>query len=205
MKIVELTGYHNTPIHDIKQKARDEFSGGKKTGYNSTAFKNFYDYIQQHGFNKVGAGNNAAVYEKPGHPWLFKVFNADPAYLSYYKYCRTSQSNPHVPRVKGREIKLADNTYCVQIEKLRPFPSTGMKFIETLQTVAMGLANPNLYDYDDELIDEYKRSFNQLRSKFPQLITLLEDLIAFKNYTFDLDESNIMMRGPIPVLTDPFS
>jgi hypothetical protein len=53
--------------------------------------------------------------------------------------------------------------------------------------------------------DEYRRSINQIGSKFPKLIELLEDLTAFRNYTFDLDESNIMMRGVMPVITDPFS
>jgi hypothetical protein len=202
MKLKELTGYHNTPIQGVVQKAQHEFGNGKKTRYDS-AFNNFYEYIKQHGFTRVGTGSNADVYEKDGYLWLFKVFSGDPAYLSYYKYCKVNQHNPHVPRVKGGLRKLSGNTYCVQIEKLRPFPSTGMKFIQTLQTAATGLVDTN--PIDDEMKDEYRRSINQIGSKFPKLIELLEDLTAFRNYTFDLDESNIMMRGVMPVITDPFS
>jgi hypothetical protein len=78
-----------------------------------------------------------------------------------------------------------------------------MKFIQTLQTAATGLVDTN--PIDDEMKDEYRRSINQIGSKFPKLIELLEDLTAFRNYTFDLDEGNIMMRGVMPVITDPFS
>lgn len=197
MKLRELTGYHDTPIQGVVDKAKAEFSGGKKFK-DGDAFNKFYDYIKQHGFTKVGSGMNADVYEKEGYPWLFKVFSGDPAYLSYYKYCRVNQGNPHVPRVKGGLRKIAGNTYCVQIEKLNPLPASGGKFVDTLRNAAFGLV-------DDDAFDMYEHSINQIASKFPDLIKLLRDLSAFRNYTFDIDESNVMMRGVMPVLTDPFA
>jgi hypothetical protein len=202
MKLRELTGYHDTPIQGIVNKAKSEFSGGKKTRYDD-AFNNFYEYIKQHGLHRVGTGNKADVYEKEGYPWLFKVFSGDPAYMSYYKYCRVNQGNPHVPRIKGGLRKISGNTYCVQIEKLNPLPGSGMKFVETLQNAALGLVDDD--PFDDEMADGYRRSISQISTKFPELMKLLRDLVAFRNYTFDLDESNVMMRGVMPVITDPFA
>ena len=85
-----------------------------------------------------------------------------------------------------------------EFSSMLPFSvSSGKSGFDTLSSLFLLM--------DDDSFDMYEHSINQIASKFPDLIKLLRDLSAFRNYTFDIDESNVMMRGVMPVLTDPFA
>jgi hypothetical protein len=54
--------------------------------------------LQRHGYTVIGSGMQGAVAEKPGAPWVLKVFTARSPYRHFVEYAIKHQGNPHVPR-----------------------------------------------------------------------------------------------------------
>ena len=183
MKITELTGYKDNPIY--KQAKQDVGNAQMDPQDRWAGFDQFTNYLKQHGFARLGQGSFANTYEKPGYPYVFKLFKADPAYLWYFNYCKQHQDNPHVPKIKGNLIKISDDTFCVRMEKLTPCRDHALA--KTLRAAT-----------------SRRDSLNQLTKTYPQMVAILND-ITKTQYVTDLSVANIMMRGNTPILTDPLA
>lgn len=219
MRIDELTGYKDNPIY--KQAKQDVGDVDPENMYNDDdeeqePFNKFFRFIEQHGFERLGHGTWSNAYEKPGYPWVFKLFKDDPAYLWYYKFCKANQNNPHVPKIKGGLIKISNDTFCVRMEKLEPWPDTPeykqlyvMMYIALYKVESAPLVNKThqtfrvLYSRNGEHKQRIeKRPFQHsvtpeqarkeqeaedfLKQHYPQLLPIL-DAIAEHNSSFRTD------------------
>ena len=195
MHIDELIGYKQNPIwqHATKNLSNDSIESVRDISNYSkrkTKLNEFTLLLNKYGFVKLGQGVFGAVFEKPGYPWIFKIFNNDPAYFAFIKFVKQHQGNPYLPEIKGNIIHIVDNTYAVRVEKLQPLNDT-----DIANTLVDYLNVENLSCIDDdglEFLDNY----------FPGLYQLLLQLEAL-GYAFDLHHENIMQRNNCPVLSDP--
>lgn len=160
-----------------------------------TALDKFNEYMSDNGFNKLGQGAFGAVYEKPGYPWVFKLFANDAAYLAWINYVAKNQSNEHVPKLKGKPFRINDGVFAVRMEKLKRMPDTWWDDPLLDKVVYGGITSKN------------KEELKELGHE--DLATVLVDIhhLAHGNinndWNTDMHGGNIMMRGDIPVITDP--
>ena len=197
-KINELTGYKSNPVF---QHANQTFQPNPANDVTTRKdqLKQWHHYMTQNGFTKLGSGSFAGVYEHPNYPWIFKVFNNDPAYLYYLKYAKNNQQNPAVPKIKGNIIKINDNTFAIRTEKLSPAPPELIHDVNNLAYyIAQVFAN-NPANITKDAIQQIKSA----KKPYPNIYKVLNDLATSTSFTFDIYGDNIMMRGNIPVLTDP--
>ena len=195
MKINELTGYKS---NDLYNKAKEVFGSDIRDKPLYLSLDEWEDIMKQYGFKHLGTGNYGSVYERSGYPWVFKIFTYDKAYFDFLNYARRNQRNPHIPKIKGRYIRINKNTYAVRLEKLRPISDTEFKKIsEVLNKIDMILNNSDSDPTPDEV------QFIKNNMNLYELMMTLTKTDTFMDYGVDLHQSNIMMRGNTPVLADP--
>lgn len=149
-----------------------------------TVVKNF----MRKGFHLSGCGYYAAVFESQQDPNLvYKVGRTtyDPFLL--YAAQTEFRSNPHFPRIY--KLTVFDDWYIAQIEALTPVPEHKRALTKRISESA----------YKNELSMLESESLRQLISRIKQLVETNKDL------QLDLHPGNIMMRGIVPVITDPIS
>jgi hypothetical protein len=208
MRIDELTGYKQNQIYN---KAKTLMSPASiatamadmrsTEGYSSiksvrnALLNKFMAFLNEHGFVKLGMGTFGLVFEKPGYPWVFKIFNDDRAYMDYIKYATAHQANPNVPKIKGNLIKIDKYTYAIRIEKLTPFkPAPENDSEHDLHRLLLILCDwRSCYPDAKKFVED----------KFPGIYSIIMDLSNDGNWLLDLHEDNIMLRGNTPVLVDP--
>lgn len=190
MRINELTPYRRDPNY---KKARDIFADPESglPPRRKSKLNQLTAWLEQHGFKNLGQGSFGAVYEKPGYPWVFKVFNRDPAYLYFLKYAMAHQSNPHLPKIRGL-IKIDDNTYVVRMEKLTQIPMGSEPANSLLKQIHMMDSYGDLSDKQVEWIKNTLPGVHQFFMSFP-----------LSGYEYDIHYENLMMRGNTIVITDP--
>ena len=196
MFIHELTGYKANPIYQTATSTfvQDENPGqNSKTTIRKNKMKIFTTELVKYGFHKVGSGSFGFVYSKPGYPWLFKIFNTDPAYLAFLKWAITHQDNPHAPKIKGKIIKINDDTYAIRIEQLKPFRRSTDQLYNLQQIFEKYLDSRRKLTISD-------RKWFEIN--FPDMLEVI-DAMKQTGYHFDIHIDNIMLRGKVPVITDP--
>lgn len=190
MRINELTPYRKNPYY---KKAREIFTD-PETGpipKRKNKLRALTAWLDWHGFKNVGEGSFAAVYEKAGYPWVFKVFNGDPAYMHFLKYAMKHQDNPHLPKIRG-VMKVDNNTYVVRMENL-----TNVKLgQEPVTTLLKKLNNMDTYG------DISERDVEWIKSNFPKIHEFFMDF-PLAGYEYDIHSGNIMLRGNTVVIVDP--
>ena len=199
MRIDELIGYKENPIYkqaqtlfDPNNVDYDNYNGNRSRRVNK--LKNFKIFLEDHGFTLLGSGSFGAVFEKPGYPWVFKIFHQDDAYMTFLKYAITHQSNPNLPKINGKILKINDSTYAIRMEKLTSFVSGKQQSEDTL------ILNDVLERY--RFRAENKKDESWLNTTYPGIANALRDLMK-TDWHLDLHDENIMMRGNVPVLIDP--
>lgn len=161
------------------------------SGSQYLTFKKLSAFLIQNGFVYLGEGVGGIVFERPGYPWVFKVFRNDPAYFHFLKYAIAHQDNPNLPRIKGKFIKLGDGAYAVRMEKLKPLAHNDR------------LAHPTIgYQYRqlDAIPEETVKIFSH---DYPGIWRALKDTVQ-PGFILDLGHGNIMQRDGVPVVIDPW-
>lgn len=147
-------------------------------------------YLESHGFKFVGRGVHGLVLEKPGYPWIFKIFKQDPYYHMFLDYAIKHQDNPNVPKIKGKMIPIIGKTYLVRMEPLTPIDPNHELITRT-----------EAYFHLDDMPGDTRR---WLQSRYPGVWKALEGSQSWDGM-LDLHQGNIMMRGNTPVLIDPWA
>jgi len=216
MRIQELTGYKNNPIMQRAKQDVGDIDPSTMYDLDEPAFDKFFKYLEQHGFKRLGYGTFANVYEKPGYPWVFKLFKDDDPYIWYYKYCRANQNNPHVPKIKGNLIKVSDDTFCVRMEKLTPYPETPeykklydhirYTLFKMMDDAYTGIRNPHGWQPSQKELVMRQEAQDFIKQKYPQLYKVLDALANHgTDWELDLHAQNLMLRGDTVVITDPIA
>ena len=190
MRIDELKG-----AQDIKQSPVG--IAAKEIGDRvdpSNAWEKFKFELEELGFEELGSGGFGIVFERPGYPWVFKVFNNDPGYMAYLNYVINHQHLSAVPKIKGRPVRINKNTYAVRMEPL--YKLRGELAWELNNAPTDGLKSA-----------EYNEFVVNIATQWPDVATVLADLPGitgkFKLY-LDLHDENVMQRADgTPVITDP--
>lgn len=195
MKLRELTGYKSNPLY---QKAKEIFQPSIRDIKLDMQLDDFQEFMESQGFKHLGTGSLGIVFEKPGYPWVFKVFKNDPAYLSFIKYARRNQQNQYLPKVRGGIIEINPTTYAVRIEKLTPIDnSTFIKISNVFYTIQDIVA-----DERDEDLEEHERAIIKNYYGLYEFVNAWWNGV-FGDVSLDIHAANLMMRGNQPVLSDP--
>lgn len=192
-EINELVPYKSHPVY---KKAKKEFKTKQDYFKRQESLENFARSLKRHGFKLLGQGSFGITFEKPGYPWVIKVFTSDNPYKHFLDYVIAHQDNPHLPKIKGKFIKINDITFAVRIEKL--------KSVKYDNPVVMAL-DKIIGDPSDEGINKSLRDW--LRKKYPRMLEVLKDLrksTKKMEFNWDTHDENVMQRadGTI-VITDP--
>ena len=189
VSLSEITHYRTIPAY---QRAKELFTDlPRKQHYDAMA--KFHDFITQHGFKRLGEGSFGAVYEKPGYPWVFKIFNNDPAYLAWIEFALKNQNNPHVPKFKGRPFKITDKAFAIRMEKLEHSDTA----IESVRNLLKRWNGTTLTGHQAQYLDDVG---------IPDMTPILNGIAAIsvrQNLSVDIHEYNVMSRGGEPVIVDP--
>jgi len=170
----------------------------KTASERETAMEKFTDYMETQGFKHIGHGSFSSVYLKDGYPWMFKLWSHDPAYLWWITWAAKHQDNPNVPRVKGLPVKIAKDTYVVRLEKLRGLIRREGNLSKGYDKLAY------LVDRIESVDDLSKEDLQWIRSEYPGVYDILRVIQrAGSDFVVDLHGDNIMLRGQVPVITDP--
>lgn len=193
MRLMELIGIRQDPL--IKG-AKGIFAKPhmKSQHQRDVAFEKFDDLMLKHGFRNIGSGDFSGIYEKPGYPWVFKIFAHDPAYLRFVQWARKHQDNDNLPRFKGAPMLIAPDTYVVRMENLKRIP-VGQQ-TELIRVLGMidNAENP----------PEQAKWLDMLGKRWPGIYQIVDVILhGWKDLHPDLHRGNIMMRGQTPVIIDP--
>jgi hypothetical protein len=192
MRINELTGYRSHPAY---KQARSTFDDTTDKWAMQTRRKDkleqFRTFLEQNGFKFIDKGSFGAVFERPGYPWVFKIFTRDPAYLHFVKYAMAHQGNPHLPRIKGI-IKINDDTYAVRMERLSPIPLGTEPAMSLIRKIVGIDSYGDLSDADAAWIDKTFPGISAFFKSFP-----------LRDFEYDLRLQNFMQRGNTMVIVDP--
>ena len=139
------------------------------------------DAMKKYGFTKLGSGKYASVYGHPKYDYVLKIFMKDSAYLKWIEFVQKNKSNPYIPKIRGKVVKITPTFYAIRLEKLSRFTSGG-KFMKDFSEWER---NPSFKSDDKDIQD-------------------ILDYFAKHKKLLDLHGENMMMRGNQLVIIDPF-
>lgn len=179
--------------------------------------------MSDHGWNILGTGMEATVAEKPGAPYVLKVFPATSKYVLFVQFCQQHAHNPHLPRFSRYVRPVPHTTFSyVRMEKLKPVQETmlmrsyapylcAVDHVFRSEDRSPVFWNHAMSRWDLDELPE-KRGYADLaacaqkapaswRQVVEQLVQLMQ---AQQMKQFDLHSNNMMLRGSTLVITDPF-
>ena len=187
MKLNELKGVKNDVVYQLLRE--------------SNTLYDFLQSLRQHGFDEeklIGSGYYAMVFSRPADQFVLKIFENDPGYLHFLKFIKNSPSNIHLPKIKGRPIRLNKRFTMIRIERLSTANESQRDYNYVIKKYSREL--------EYEILDSDNRYI--LKAEYPALLDTIDTLyqsIKNTNINLDLHEENVLYRGNIPVITDPFS
>lgn len=200
MIIDEIAPFKSDPIYKTAKKLKPNANYSRI----SDRFNRLELELLRQGWKRLGKGAYAMVFEHPKFPYVFKIFYNDPDYFQYFNWARQHQSNPHVPKIKGKYIKINEKTYAVRMEKLDHLPSFDTaieKYIDP-ELQSKTKLDISYYRNVDKLSLYTNLSF--LKQNFPDLYEVLNYVKSnFQLISQDLHGGNIMLRDDTIVITDP--
>jgi hypothetical protein len=155
--------------------------------------KAFFTYMADQGFQLLGAGNSGAVFDHPKFQgrYVMKCFT-DRAYEGFVRYAMAHQDNPHLPRFFGDVIKVSANGRIVRTERLTPMTKVAQRHAFRL------LAKTETHIKGQIDYDTLTAWFTEDQDE-----GLVQTFLSIPDAD-DLHEENMMMRGEIIVITDPY-
>ena len=166
--------------------------------------------LQNAGYQYLGSGNYANVYAKPGANHVIKLFGHSD--LAYPKFIELVQSNPnpHFPKFKGKMMKVTNDYYAIQMERLSPLPADAKAYsnidagsstigyaLNDYTRQAAGLPNNDL---SANLIPTIMDELEKTQSGIKEACSLIASL---SGVVYDIHKNNLMLRGNTLVITDP--
>lgn len=156
------------------------------------------------GYKQIGDGSYAEVYQKPGSPYVLKLFSdSDKAFLAFVALAK-AHPNPHFPVFRGQLITASDNYYALRMELLTEFPDNLIDpVLWPIHSYMFGIGkNPESYPFLQT--SQYQEHIHWIEDhpSVKQACDLMHRYLSGQ-FTFDLKADNVMMRGDTIVFVDP--
>lgn len=196
-------------LHEIAQFGKPEKS--------SESLSSYEERLRDIGTRRIGAGLHATVHRHPKYKTIVVKVSSEGwkkgGPLVYLQYAMQHQDNPHVPKIYGvRRFTNKDggNYFIAFIEKLDEYIKLRYKQKKIILQKYFGeLANKDIDGW--ELSVYYLRELRAQAAKTGVPNKHLLEVLSFirergtKDRAIDLHDGNIMMRGNVPVITDPLT
>ena len=158
--------------------------------------------LRRAGYENLGHGSFANVYQKPGKPYVLKVFTSeDTGYLAYLDLIRKHQDNPHFPKIYGKLVSISPEYYAVRMEPLQKYVYGAQSDYVDVQDISIYLNH-----WDQPIVPGYVEGAREFMEENPLLQEACDLIIEHLVGRFTLDMSkpeNTMLRGTTVVITDP--
>lgn len=191
------------------------------------------DHPEQFRWKLKGTGAEALVAQHPHMPYVLKLFPTDSKYVHFVDYVQAHKNNPHLPKF-GKYVRTLPVTHkfdvapgrwsYVTMEILQPISPHEFrtKYVKEMCAVQM-IVNQAQQEHKDlfwnsatnmsHLLDTAKEmGFDSIEScgeaadeNWKTAVTDLLKLMKQQNMPqFDLHYNNVMLRGNVLVIVDPF-
>lgn len=185
-KIQELQG--SSIVKQTTTRMKNQAANGVRASLEVAIAK-----LKEQGWEELGSGKNAKVFGHDSYPYVLKLFSSlDSCYIKFLKYVENNLDNPHLPRTKGKLLKITDDIFAVRLEKLKKITTTPGPYMDDLDEI---FSMFRLQKSTKEIISFYPR--------YDTLILTLQDILDKTNCKPDLHLGNVMLRGSQIVITDP--
>jgi hypothetical protein len=150
------------------------------------------------GYELLGSGSFATVYDKPGLPYVLKLFDGDDKAYMAFAMLTKQHPNIHFPKLMGKPVKVSPGFYAIRMERLEPY--RGDPHLFHVYTV-----NRDRKLDPDSYTASQMSDVEEIFYGDPTLKVALDIMIdnLTPQFRFDLWNQNIMMRGSTIVFTDP--
>lgn len=198
MKLEELTGYKNTELYkkasQLKPAKREWESD---SFYDEKSMNEIADELKKGGWNPVGTGYYSMVFENPKYPYVLKVF-VDKDYSRWLNAIHKIQSNPYVPKIRGKSIRLNSKAKAARLEKLDSLLGENDPIFRNYVPPGVEPTLDNVIGGNKDVLQFQKEH----HPGFAQALKLAHSLLG-KYRSLDLHIGNFMKRGDTLVITDP--
>lgn len=182
----------------------------------------YHSRLQDLRMKEVGSGATATVYQHPKSDTIVVKVGEDSESkltIEYLRFALQRQNNPHVPKIYGvRRFKppgpARDDAYFVAfIEKLTEYGKLSStkkqailsKYLGPLYTKGERVTVNALEAFVDPSVIVRLREQSRRRGVPSKALLDVLTFISQQNSDYlDLSDWNIMLRGNVPVITDPF-
>jgi hypothetical protein len=205
MRITELVGTKEKYLNPLNNKLTQHVGARKWSFSQPDILNKFVEQLTHLGFKNLGNGAFGVVFTHPKLNYCIKIFRVDPAYKKFVTFCFNNQKDPHLPKFKGKVIKIGDDMYAVRIELLTNATQQASLFVSMVKEYNFKWGIPPMQWIKDNNYapTPEKQSFCEANIGLFTTYDKLKSLLG-KSLRFDLHEANYMMRGNIIVMTDPF-
>ena len=187
--------------------------------------------LETRGYKYLGHGIDQMAFLEPDTGWVLKIFGTDTGiagrslddkpvfsqshqmFFAWAKFCMGTD-NPFLPQFDDYESFLWNKGTYLQIRQER-LSEINLVYGGHLSIIARaiesipGLKWKNIYHYDLLLTESAIYLVDQLgREKAQYFFRTLQALYTISNkygYRWDMHSGNFMMRGPTPVIVDPWT
>lgn len=196
MRLYELTGYKNHPLYHAIKGLKPNKSGDPSSSFDPRSMQKVIDQMEMEGWELLpkGWGYYSKVFGHPNLPYVAKIFYDDDGYSKYLELMQNSQDNPHVPKLRGKQMSITDKANVVRIEKLQ-------KVAGVTDPIFKQYVDPSLPPTHGNLFDNPK-NYDFLQENWPELWELLLQIKMYGRAD-DISTNNVMKRGNTLVITDP--
>ncbi len=160
------------------------------------------DILLRSGYEMLGTGAFATIYEKPGASYVLKLFDdEDHAYQAFIELVR-QHPNPHFPRLIGKPVRVSPGFHAIRMEKLAPYRGDPHLFRVYMMN----------RDFKDRLVPNgytanQMSDVEEIFYEYPDLKVALDLIIdhLIPEFRCDIQPWNLMARGSTIVITDPIA
>lgn len=214
MRINELKGIKNSPgVNKFKELTKDTDSSGTDDR-RRIGLELFGEWLTEKGFITLGNGAFGLVFTHPNLDYVIKVFKDDKAYEGFIKFCQEHPNLIHLPKFRGRLIKIDKKHMGIRMEKLKPGEYTDFQYRYMIEEFSKDSQSPEEYikdkvrysndsDFGIQSRVIMKANIEWIKTQ-PGLLETVELIRESCRWNMDLHPGNMMFRGQMLVITDPW-
>ena len=195
MKISELTSYKNSPAYQSAIDLGSDSDPGY-TAYSRDAVEPLIGRLGDLGWKNIGKGYEGLVFSNPNKSYVVKLFIPTVNSKELLKFIINNQSNKHVPKLRGKPVKINKNSdvLMIRMEKLEPITS---EFDPLFSQYFPPEKSGGVWDLWELYYDDPK----WLKTNHPDLYEIIHFTYNMRNEP-DYHIGNIMKRNNTFVIID---